>query len=260
MNARAYVVDDEQLALDRMIRLLDAAGGVTVVGCTTDPAAALDFLTREKVDALFLDIQMPGMNGFELLARLREQPFVIFTTAYDQYALKAFEVNSIDFLLKPVDPEQLARALGKLGRVRAGSRPEWMNQPDLQSFLAQLGNSLRTPQQTGYPARIASQIGDRTHLIELSEVTHFLARDKLTYAVTNGKSHSVNYTIAELERKLDPRTFVRIHRAVLLNLAWVDEMHSRFGGQMSVYLKDERRTELPVARDRVRFLRDQLEL
>ena len=91
-------------------------------------------------------------------------------------------------------------------------------------------------------------------------MTHFLARDKLTYAVTNGKSHSVNYTIAELERKLDPRTFVRIHRAVLLNLAWVDEMHSRFGGQMSVYLKDERRTELPVARDRVRFLRDQLEL
>ena len=123
MSFRVYLVDDEQLALDRMIRLLEQAGGVTVAGGATDPEIAIEFLNRETVDALFLDIQMPGVNGFELLARLNEQPMVIFTTAYDQYALKAFEVNSIDFLLKPVDPEQLSRALAKLERLRGGGRP-----------------------------------------------------------------------------------------------------------------------------------------
>jgi len=95
-----------------------------IAGSTTDPAAALEFLSREPVDVLFLDIQMPGMNGFELLARLPDQPSVIFTTAYDQYALKAFEVNSIDYLLKPVDPEQLERALRKLERFRGAAKPE----------------------------------------------------------------------------------------------------------------------------------------
>jgi two-component system LytT family response regulator len=259
MSLRVYLVDDEQLAIDRMVRLLESAGGVTIAGSTTDPAIAVTFLSREAVDALFLDIQMPGMNGFELLSRLPEQPLVIFTTAFDQYALKAFEVNSIDFLLKPVDPVQLQRSLKKLERLRGGARPEWMRHPDLRSFLEQLGNSFRSPQPE-YPARIASQVGERTHLIELSGVTHFMARDKLTYAMAGGRSHSVNYSIAELERKLDPGNFVRIHRAILLNLAWVAEVNARFGGQMAVYLKDPQHTELPVARDRVRVLKEKLEL
>ncbi len=114
---RVYLVDDEPLAVDRLRRLL-AGSDVDIAGSTSDPETALAFLSRETVDALFLDIQMPGMNGFELLARLPEQPLVIFTTAYDQYALRAFEVNSIDFLLKPIDPEHLQRALRKLQSLR----------------------------------------------------------------------------------------------------------------------------------------------
>jgi two-component system LytT family response regulator len=129
---RAYLVDDEPLAIERLRRLLASAGGLRIAGSATDPAAALDFLNRESIDVLFLDIQMPGMNGFELLSRLNEQPFVIFTTAYDEYALKAFEVNSIDYLLKPIEPEQLARALKKLDRLRprpAGLAAESRNCP-----------------------------------------------------------------------------------------------------------------------------------
>ena len=112
------------LAVERLIRLLGEEKGVLVVGSSTDPRAGLDFLSREPVDCVFLDIQMPGMNGFDLLSRLPKQPLVIFTTAYDQYALKAFEVNSIDFLLKPVDPKQLQRAPGKLERLRPGAKPD----------------------------------------------------------------------------------------------------------------------------------------
>src|SRR5215469_13058454 len=99
---RVYLVDDEPLAVERLEWLLRESPGIEVAGSTTDPETAIHFLNGQPVDALFLDIQMPGINGFELLARLKEQPSVIFTTAYDRYALKAFEVNSIDYLLKPV--------------------------------------------------------------------------------------------------------------------------------------------------------------
>src|ERR1035437_4084589 len=111
---RAYLVDDEPLAIERLQRLLANFEGLRIEGSTTDPAQALEFLTGNSIDLLFLDIQMPTMNGFELLSRLPEQPFVIFTTAFDEYALRAFEVNSIDYLLKPIDAEQLARAVRKL--------------------------------------------------------------------------------------------------------------------------------------------------
>ena len=106
---RAYVVDDERLAVDRLSRLLGATGRVEIVGASTDPEAALEALRARPadVDVLFLDIQMPGLTGFELLQRLERPPLVVFTTAYDQYALDAFEVSSIDYLLKPIEPARL---------------------------------------------------------------------------------------------------------------------------------------------------------
>src|SRR6266566_9348581 len=123
---RVFLVDDEPLALKRLSRLLQATGRVKILGSLTDPELAVSHLSKERVDVLFLDIQMPGMNGFEMLAHLPNQPIVIFTTAFDQYALRAFEVNSIDYLLKPVEPEQLDRALSKVERFR-GMPPslEW---------------------------------------------------------------------------------------------------------------------------------------
>src|SRR5438045_3805883 len=111
---RAFLVDDESLALKRLSRLLQAHRTVEVVGSSTDPDAAISFLSTESVDLLFLDIQMPGMNGFELLADLPVQPIVIFTTAHDRYALEAFDVNSVAYLLKPIDAGQLERALKKV--------------------------------------------------------------------------------------------------------------------------------------------------
>src|SRR6478609_3300218 len=115
---RAFVVDDEALAVKRLARMLEETGRVEVVGTSTDPVDALAALGGNAPDVLFLDIQMPGMTGFEMLSMLDPQPLVIFTTAYDQYALQAFEVNSIDYLLKPVEERHLARALDKIERWR----------------------------------------------------------------------------------------------------------------------------------------------
>src|SRR5215813_886881 len=119
---RAYLVDDELPALKRLTRLLAATGRVEIVGSTTNPTTAIESISSDLPDVLFLDIQMPGLNGFDLLASLKRQPIVIFTTAYDQYALKAFEVNSVDYLLKPIEPEQLERALRKLEQLQGGQR------------------------------------------------------------------------------------------------------------------------------------------
>lgn len=248
---RVFLVDDEPLAVKRLARLLKATGRVEVIGSTTDPQSALDSLSREAVDALFLDIQMPGMSGFELLSRLESQPLVIFTTAFDHYALRAFEVNSIDYLLKPIEAEQLDRALNKIERLR-GSAPR----ADLREVVERLAAALQSAE--GYPDKIASRAGERVQLIELARVTHFQAKDKLTYAVASGKSYVVDATIAQLEQKLDPRKFIRIHRATLLNVDHVQEVHSWFAGGVVVRLKDDKRTELPVARDRVRALKQRL--
>jgi two-component system LytT family response regulator len=247
---RAYLVDDEPLALKRLSRLLEETGRFEIVGSTTDPEIALMFLfCAEDIDVVFLDIQMPGMTGFELLAALPHQPVVIFTTAYDQYALKAFEVNSIDYLLKPVEREQLDRVVGKLERL--GSK----GQPDLKALLGELAKSL---QPDAAPDRIATRTGERIQFIDLAQITHFFAQEKLTFAAAGGKNYCVDYTISDLEQKLARKHFVRIHRSTLVNVDWVQELDTWFAGGVLVRLKDDKRTELPVARDRVRALKEKL--
>jgi two-component system, LytTR family, response regulator len=254
MKLRAYLVDDEPLAIARLKRLLGHTSRVEVIGSATDPEEAIESLTSTLPDVCFLDIHMPRLNGFEMLARLPVQPAVVFTTAHDQYALKAFAVNSVDYLLKPVDPEQLERALDKIERLR--NRVELL-QPDLQGLLKRLADSLRnsTPE---YPDRIASRLGDRLWFIDLASVTHFFARDKLTYAVEGGKSYSVDYTIAQLETILNPRRFLRIHRGTLVNTAWIQEVTTLPGGGLNVRLKDARATDLTVSRDRAREFKTRL--
>jgi two-component system, LytTR family, response regulator len=256
---RAYLVDDEPLALERLRRLLGHLPQLQIIGSATDPAEAVAALNslEAAIDVLFLDIQMPGMNGFELLARLTVQPFVIFTTAYDQHALRAFETNAIDYLLKPIEPEQLERALKKLGRLRPIAKPEWQQNAALPELLKELTASLREPQPT-YPTRIASRVGERISFVVLEDVTHFIAQDKLTFAVVNGKKHNVDQTISDLEHRLDPARFLRIHRSALVNVDWVHEVNSWFAGKVVLTLKDTQHTQLTVARDRVRTLKERL--
>jgi two-component system LytT family response regulator len=250
---RAYLVDDEPLALRRLERLLRETGRVEIAGSCSDPVRAADEIELLKPGVLFLDIQMPEMTGFELLDNLSEQPLVVFTTAYDHYALRAFEVNSIDYLLKPIEAEQLDRALGKLERL-SGSDD---SRPSASALIRQVTEALKS-QPRDRADRIASRIGERIHFIELARVTHFFAEDKLTYAATQEKNWVIDKTIADLEQRLDPRQWVRVHRSSLVNLDFVDELLPWFGGRMVLKLKDAKKTEVTVARDRVREIKERL--
>jgi len=245
---RAYVVDDEQLAVERLVRLLQATGRVTMAGSATDPVAALEFLRAHDVDVLFLDIQMPGLTGFELLDRLERPPLVIFTTAFDRYALNAFDANSIDYLLKPIEPERLDRALDKAERM---AEPR----PDVRALARELATHLAPGRKL---ERIASRVGERTTVLDVARITHFVSKDKLTFAVADGREHVVDFTLADLEGRLDPRRFARIHRATIVNVPLVQELFPAVDGGMLVRLKDAGKTELAVARDRVRELKERL--
>jgi two-component system LytT family response regulator len=246
---RAYIVDDERLAVQRLTRLLAATGRVELAGSTTDPETAVGFLHANPVDVLFLDIQMPGLTGFELLDRLDRDVPVIFTTAFDKYALEAFNMSSIDYLMKPIEPDRLDRALDKLERF--SGQPARSVRELARELAAELAPNRRVE-------RIASRVGERTTLVDVARVTHFFAKDKLTFAVAEGRERIVEQTLAELEALLDPRRFVRIHRATIVNATYVQELFPGVDGGVLVRLKDDKKTELSVARDRVRELKSRL--
>ncbi len=250
---RAYVVDDEQLAVQRLTRLLTDTGRVVVTGSASDPQEALDALGDADVDVVFLDIQMPEMTGFELIERLDRDIPVVFTTAYDRYALEAFAVNSIDYLLKPVETARLEKALDKLERFTV-SGASGQAAPDIRTLAKQLAKELAPGRRI---ERIASRVGERTTVLDVARVTHFFAKDKLTFAVSGGREHVIDFTMAELDSHLDARRFVRIHRATIVNVAFVQELYPGVDGLL-LRLKDEGKTELSVARDRVRELKERL--
>jgi len=249
---RAFLIDDEPLALRRLARLLEATDRVAIVGRATDPAVGLSALADLGVDVLFLDIQMPGLSGFDVVERLPAGPMVVFTTAYDQHALQAFEANAADYLLKPIERARLDRTLDRLERRRAEPRQE-----DLRPALQALARSLWTPP---FLERLASRVGERIHLLDVADVTHLMARGRGVYAVTASGEHLLDSTLAELERRLDPARFLRIHRATVVQLAWIDEVHSHFGGRLIIRLRDTKHTEVEVSRDRARLLRERLGL
>jgi two-component system LytT family response regulator len=246
---RAFVVDDEPLAVQRLTRLLADTGRVTVVGSAIDPVEGLEQLRDASIDVLFLDIQMPGMNGFEFVERLERDIPVVFTTAYDRYALEAFAVNSIDYLLKPVETERLAKALDKLERFAPGA-----SRSDVRALARQLAKELAQGRKL---ERIASRVGERTTVLDVARITYFFAKDKLTFAVSGGREHVIDFTMAELDAHLDSRRFVRIHRATIVNVASVQELYPGVDGLL-VRLRDDQKTELSVARDRVRELKERL--
>lgn len=248
---RAFLIDDEPLALKRLTRMLGATGRVEVVGSATDPERGLREVATVAPDVVFLDIHMPGLSGFQVVERIPPGPAIVFTTAHDEHAVRAFDVNALDYLLKPVERERLDQALSRVEARRA--------QPDaeLRETLSRLARDLRGG---AYLEQLATRVRDRIQLIPVADVTHVQARERAAFAVTAIAEHLLDQTLVELERRLDPARFLRIHRGTLVNLAWVGELHGDGDGHLIVRLKDSRHTELPVARDRVRPLKERLGL
>jgi two-component system LytT family response regulator len=214
---RALVVDDEALARERLRSLLEASDGVTIVGECSGGREAVDAIIEKRPDLVFLDVQMPDLNGFEVLEAVATEwlPAVIFVTAYDEYALKAFDVHAIDYLLKPIEPERFHKAL-----ARATKR-------DLLSFLDERPID-----------RLVIRTRSKVSFLKPSEIDWIEADGKHALLHAGRETHVVRHTLTKLEQRLAPHGFVRVHRSAIVNVDRIKELEPWFHGEYVVILKD----------------------
>ncbi|MEO8200485.1 MAG: LytTR family DNA-binding domain-containing protein [Gemmatimonadota bacterium] len=229
---RVVIVDDEPLPRERIRTLLAAHGNITVVAEASDGADAVQVLLAEQPDLIFLDIQMPEFDGFEVLEGLGSTaiPAVIFVTAFDEYAVRAFEVSAIDYLLKPIDPSRFEQALSRaLARL---VRPGGVDAQSMQEFLG------RWRAERGYAARFVVRTGSKIGFIRTLDVDWIDAAGNYVRLHAGGKQHLVRETMKSVESRLDPEAFVRVHRSAIVNIDRVASLEPYFHGEYVVRLKD----------------------
>jgi two-component system, LytTR family, response regulator LytT len=263
MTLRAVVVDDEQLAREELCFLLARAGGVEIVGQAGDGVEGLRLVGEQQPHLLLLDVQMPGLNGFEVAHRLLDAallPHLVFVTAYDQYALDAFKVHAVDYLLKPVDAERLDETLARVRqRVDADHRAKAaIGREELEHMLRIVSEA---PKGAPRHDQFAIRTGERFLLVSADEIVHASMVDDAIVVVTNTASGTSNYrTLDELSARLDPAVFWRVHRSHLVNITKIKEIVPWFSRNYILKMKDPKATEIPVSRAQTRRLRDYLRL
>lgn len=238
MVFKTILIEDELLALERLKKLLKHYNDIIdIVNVATNGAEAIEQIDSLKPDLIFLDIQMPEFNGFEVLARIQHQPIVIFSTAYDEFALKAFETNSIDYLLKPISSKRLAKAIEKLHKLSGEKQDEFSRQ------LQKMMELIKKP----VAKRMLVKIGDIIKPLNFNEIYFFTADDKYVRVNTFDKSYLIDKSLSKLESELD-ESFIRIHRATIVNSDHIGEIIRMFKGSFEVRMKDKKRTKLQVSR------------
>ena len=268
MNAdglRAVIVDDEQLARDELCFLLQQRD-VEIVGLAGNGVEALQVIEAQQPDLVMLDVQMPGLTGFEVARRILQNggpTQFVFVTAFDQYAIDAFEVNAVDYLLKPVEPDRLTTAVDRvrkrLAADRAASGPSGGTDEKRDEGLGRLMQMLVDRQER--PSQLAIKVEDRFMLIHADEVVHVSMEDDEVRVVTNSLSGTSNYrTLDELQMRLDPAVFWRVHRSHLVNINKIKEIVPWFSRNYILRMRDGRGTEIPVSRSQTRRLREYLKL
>ena len=257
---RVVVVDDEQLAREELCFQLEQLGTEEVVAQAGNGLEAIAAVERHEPDLVFLDIQMPGLTGFEVARRLLqrddESPALIFVTAFDQHAIEAFEVNAVDYLLKPVDAARLEQALQRarrrLSSERAGRAP--LNDQLERIVKMMSGRQIRRDQ-------VAVKVGERFMLVQAEDIIYASLADESINIVTGHVAGSSNYrTLDDLQARLDPDVFWRVHRSHLVNINKIKEIVPWFSRNYILRMKDAKGTEIPVSRSQTKRLREYLKL
>jgi two-component system, LytTR family, response regulator len=265
MAMRAVLVDDEQLARDELGYLLDQLGGVDIIGQAGHGVEALTTIEQLQPDVVFLDIQMPGLNGFEVARRMVQNhapSHIIFVTAYDQHAIEAFEVNAVDYLLKPVDQARLEVAVERVRRRIAAERPADANGNGGNVTAAALEKIIQlVTERQSRRERLAIKVGERFLLVQAEEIIYASLADEGITVVTSQHTGTSNYrTLDEVQDRLDPTVFWRVHRSHLVNINKIKEIVPWFSRNYILRMKDEKATEIPVSRTQTRRLREYLKL
>lgn len=277
MPLTALIIDDEQLAREELQYLLDQVGDVEVLAQGSNGIEAVDLIEEHCPDLVFLDVQMPGLDGFAVIQRLMERiakangnaatqvhlapPQVVFATAYDQYAVRAFDVNAVDYLLKPFDLTRVEQAVARVrGRIAAATTGNAVGAPLVESQLDALLRLLNRPQgasRTPQPARLIVQAQNRLLLVDQADIC-YAAIDEgvIRVATQNFEGQSKCRTLEELLELLDPALFWRAHRGFVVNINHIREVVPWFKSSYQLRLNDKKQTEIPVSRAQTKRLRE----
>jgi two-component system LytT family response regulator/two-component system response regulator LytT len=265
-HLQVVVVDDEQLARDELCFQLGRVTDLEIVGQAANGVEALQLIEEHEPDLVFLDVQMPGLNGFEVAKRLVKRGAdtqVVFVTAFDQHALEAFEVSAVDYLLKPVEPARLVHALEKVRRRVAAQRQAADPAGGRRAVpLDEVERLLRLlAERQAHQEQVAVKVGERFLLISADEIVHASVADDTITVVTNSVSGTSNYrSLDELQERLDPAIFWRVHRSHLVNIHKIKEIVPWFSRNYILKMKDPKATEIPVSRSQTKRLREYLRL
>jgi two-component system LytT family response regulator len=241
MPIRVLIVDDEAPARDRLKRLLADIEGVELIGQAEGGVQAVEMIERESPDLVLLDIQMPGLDGFGVIEALQDPPLVIFVTAYDEYAIRAFEVNALDYLLKPFSRERLEKAVRRAQEALT----------EEQDFALRLGALLESLATQGrYLTRLAVRDRDRIRVLDVDEMDWIGIEDEQVMVHVGDRAYLIRRTLTELEARLDPAHFFRAHRSAIVNLSRVKEVIPWFKGSHKLRLTTGAEVELSRARAR----------
>ncbi|MGA3009353.1 MAG: response regulator [Terracidiphilus sp.] len=272
MTLSALIIDDEQLAREELAYLLTQVGGVDVVAQGANGIEAVELIEELHPDMVFLDVQMPGLDGFAVIQKLMERkakangnaapqvteplPQIVFATAYDQYAVRAFDVNAVDYLLKPFDRTRVEQAVERVRGRLAGSTNGSLPESQIESLLRLLNRpqgASRTPQ----PAKLIVQAQNRLLLIDQAEIC-FAAIDEgvIRVATQSFEGLSKCRTLEELLDLLDPAVFWRAHRGFVVNINHIREVVPWFKSSYQLRMNDKRQTEIPVSRAQTKRLRE----
>jgi two-component system LytT family response regulator len=253
---RALVVDDERPAQEELAYLLEQSGYCRKIVTTGEVLEALRLLQQENFDIVFVDVQMPGMNGLELVKVLKNfatPPHIVFVTAYEEYAVQAFELDAVDYLLKPIAKARLEAALQRAAR-RPGERTiptQEEEAPKTKSREDEISES----KQPRLLEKLPVDKESKTLLIDLSEIRYAVARGDYVYIKVYDREYLTRYSISDLEKRLPSPPFLRTHRAFLVNLRNVSEIYPFFNGAYVLKVNDKEQSEVQVSRGHAKDLR-----
>lgn len=275
MPLSALIIDDEQLAREELKYLLDQVGGVDVVAQGANGIEAVELIEEHHPEMVFLDVQMPGLDGFAVIQKLMDRrsksalgagveaeplPQIVFATAYDQYAVRAFDVNAVDYLLKPFDRTRVEQAVERVRGRLAGNAPNGAAGSLPESQIESLLRLLNRPQgasRTPQPTKLIVQAQSRLLLIDQAEICFAAIDEGVIRVVTQGfEGQSKCRTLEELLDLLDPAVFWRAHRGFVVNINHIREVVPWFKSSYQLRMNDKQKTEIPVSRAQTRRLRE----
>ena len=243
MKTTCVIVDDEKLARDLIMEYLQNYPDLELVAECSKGTEAVEKINLLKPDLIFLDVQMPGMNGFDVLDEIEHEPYVIFVTAYDQHAIKAFEKNAVDYLLKPLDEERFRTAIGRALK-RKGLE---------QNNMEELMESLKPERKAAYDSHIFVQKSEKLFNLAVDDILFLEASGDYTVITTKSDQYVSSSGIGRLEELLTPDIFFRVHRSTIINIHHLKEIEKHFNGGMMVKMNNGK--SFPVSRTYAKMIR-----